>query len=338
MRTVLLTGGLGYIGSHVAVALHRRGVRVILFDNLCNSSLVALRRLGRVLKEVPLFVQGDIRDRLLLRKVFSDFEFDAVMHFAGLKAVAESVRRPLEYYENNVSGSIALFEAMAEAGVCKLVFSSSASVYGESMSEAVSEDSPVGSSANPYARSKQMVENVLFDLGASDPRWRIGILRYFNPIGADESGLIGESPNGLPTNLVPYIARVAQGLLPELLVFGSDYQTVDGTGVRDYIHVVDLAEGHIHAYDALGSQRGAHVWNLGTGQGYSVLEVVRAFEAASGCAVRYRFAPRRAGDVASCFANPSKAARELGWYAKRGLGEMMQDTWRWEQSSRIDFR
>ena len=263
--------------------------------------------------------------------MFAEHSVDAVLHFAGLKAVGESVAQPLRYYENNVHGSQVLLQACADAGVFNFVFSSSATVYGEPAQMPISEVCPVGQPTNPYGRSKLMVEDILRDVAASDPRWRIAILRYFNPVGAHESGPIGEDPNGIPNNLLPYIAYVAVGKLPELAVFGNDYPKSDGTGVRDYIHVVDLAVGHLRALEAMQTRTGTHVWNLGTGQGYSVLEMVRAFEAASGKLVPYRVAPRLPGDIATCYADPVKAERDLGWQAQRGLDEMMRDAWRWQR-------
>lgn len=280
----------------------------------------------------------DIRDRTLLSQLFAENSVNAVLHFAGLKAVGESVLQPLRYYDNNVHGSQVLLQACADAGVFNVVFSSSATVYGEPAQMPISEDCPVGQTTNPYGRSKLMVEDMLRDLAISDPSWRIAILRYFNPVGAHESGLIGEDPNGIPNNLLPYIAQVAVGKLSELSVFGDDYSTPDGTGVRDYIHVMDLADGHLRALEALETRTGAHVWNLGTGQGYSVLEMVRAFEAASGKLVPYRIAPRRPGDIATCYADPTKAERELGWKARRGLDEMMRDAWRWQSMNPNGFR
>jgi UDP-glucose 4-epimerase len=277
------------------------------------------------------FVQGDIRDAALLARVFAEQNFDAVLHFAGLKAVGESVAQPLRYYDNNMHGTRTLMQACIDAHVFNVVFSSSATVYGEPTEMPISEAFQVGRLTNPYGRSKLMVEDMLRDLAASDPRWRIAILRYFNPVGAHESGLMGEDPNGIPSNLLPYMAQVAVGKLPELAVFGNDYPTPDGTGVRDYIHVVDLAEGHLRALEALQTRSGVHVWNLGTGHGYSVLGMVRAFEAASGRNVPYKIAPRRPGDIAICYADPTKAERELGWKAKRGLDEMMRDAWHWQQ-------
>ena len=335
---VLVTGGAGYIGSHTTLALLQSGLDVVVLDNLCNSSAEALNRVGDLSMRMPEFIQGDIRDRMVLDRLFAEHAIDAVLHFAGLKAVGESVSQPMRYYDNNVHGSQVLLQAMADAGVFSFVFSSSATVYGEPAQMPISETCPVGQPTNPYGRSKLMVEDMLRDLAISEPRWRIAILRYFNPVGAHESGLIGEDPNGIPNNLLPYIAQVAVGKLPELAVFGNDYPTHDGTGVRDYIHVVDLAEGHLRALDALVTRTGAHVWNLGTGQGYSVLDMVRAFEAASGKTVPYRISPRRPGDIATCYSDPSKAERELGWQAKRGLPEMMRDAWRWQQMNPNGYR
>lgn len=327
---VFVIGGAGYIGSHTALLLLRAGFNVVVLDNLCNSSAESLSRVAKIAGRSPTFVQGDIRDKALMQRIFAEHSIQSVLHFAGLKAVGESVSQPLRYYDNNVHGSQVLLQAMAEAGVFNFVFSSSATVYGEPAHMPISEACPVGRPTNPYGRSKLMVEDMLCDLAASDPRWRIAILRYFNPVGAHESGLIGEDPNGIPNNLLPYIAQVAVGKLSELAVFGNDYPTSDGTGVRDYIHVMDLAEGHLRALEALQTRAGTHVWNLGTGQGYSVLEMVRAFEAASGRPVPYRIVPRRPGDIATCYSDPSKAQRELGWAAKRDLPQMMQDAWRWQ--------
>lgn len=330
MSKVLVTGGAGYIGSHTTLALLQSGMDVVVLDNLSNSSVESLERVGRLAGRTPVFVQGDIRDATLLRRLFAEHTVNAVLHFAGLKAVGESVAQPLRYYDNNVHGSQVLLQSMADAGIFNFVFSSSATVYGEPAQMPISETCPVGQPTNPYGRSKLMVEDILRDLAVSDPRWAFAILRYFNPVGAHESGLIGEDPNGIPNNLLPYIAQVAGGKLPELAVFGNDYPTPDGTGVRDYIHVVDLASGHLSALQALQTRTGAHVWNLGTGQGYSVLDMVRALEAASNRPVPYHFAPRRPGDIAICYAEPSKAEKELSWKAKRGLAEMMRDAWRWQ--------
>lgn len=330
MRSVLVTGGAGYIGSHTVLSLLESGYEVLVLDNLCNSSVESLERVADLARRTPRFVEGDIRDRLLLDRLFAENTFDAVLHFAGLKAVGESVWNPLEYYDNNVHGSQVLFQACAKAGVYKLVFSSSATVYGEPAVIPITEACPAGSPTNPYGRSKLMVEQMIHDLALSDSSWRVAIMRYFNPVGAHSSGLIGEDPKGVPSNLLPYIAQVAVGKLPELAVFGDDYATPDGTGVRDYIHVVDLADGHLCALNALKTVKGSNVWNLGTGKGYSVLEVVRAFEAIIGRQVPYRVAPRRAGDIAACFADPGKAKAELAWEAKYDLDDMLKDTWRWQ--------
>jgi len=304
-----------------------------VLDNLRNSVSASLQRIEAICGKRPSFVEGNIRDCDLLDGLFQKHHISAVLHFAGLKAVGESLQKPLDYYENNVAGSLALCQAMARAGVFRLVFSSSATVYGEPAQMPIREDFPTGTPTNPYGRSKLIVEQILHDLAASDPRWSIALLRYFNPVGAHESGLLGEDPNGIPNNLLPYIGQVAIGKLEALSVFGDDYPTRDGTGVRDYIHVVDLARGHLKALDALTRQHGVHVWNLGTGCGYSVLEMVRAFEEASGQAVPYRIAPRRPGDIAECWAAPDKASRELGWKAERDLQAMMRDTWHWQSQN-----
>lgn len=329
--TILVTGGAGYIGSHTVLALLEAGHEVVVLDNLCNASRESLRRVGRLTERPLTFVEGDIRDRALLDQLFSEHAVGAVIHFAGLKAVGESVQQPLAYYENNVAGTLVLCQAMQAAGVTRLVFSSSATVYGDGHPMPLHEGLPTGQPTNPYGRSKLMVEEVLRDLAVSDSAWSIALLRYFNPVGAHSSGLIGEDPQGIPNNLLPYVAQVAVGRRECLAVYGSDYPTPDGTGVRDYIHVMDLAEGHLCALNALAERQGVHTWNLGTGQGYSVLEVVKAFEQASGQAVPYRLEPRRAGDVAACWADASLAERELGWKARRGLAEMMSDTWRWQK-------
>ncbi len=337
-QKILVTGGAGYIGSHTTLSLLLAGYEVVVLDNLCNSSAESLARVTKIAGRAPVFVHGDVRDASLLKRLFADHRISAVMHFAGLKAVGESVSQPLRYYDNNVVGTVTLCQAMADAGVYTMVFSSSATVYGDPATVPIRETDPVGQTTNPYGRSKFIVEQILTDLAASDARWRVALLRYFNPVGAHESGLIGEDPDGIPNNLLPYIAQVAVGKLRELSVFGDDYATPDGTGVRDYIHVVDLAEGHLRALKALQSLTGTHVWNLGTGQGYSVLEMVRAFEQASGRGVPYRVAPRRAGDITACYSDPSKAERELGWKAKRGLMDMMKDTWRWQSQNPNGFK
>jgi len=332
-KKVLVTGGAGYIGSHTCVELLESGHEVVVLDNLCNSSRESLARVEKITGRSLDFVEGDIRDRPLLDKLFAEHKIDSVLHFAGLKAVGESVNQPLKYYDNNLNGSLVLTQAMQAAGVFSVVFSSSATVYGDPQQVPISEACPLGLPTNPYGRSKLMVEQMLEDTARSDSRWRIAILRYFNPVGAHESGLIGEDPNDIPNNLLPYIAQVAIGKLGRLSVFGDDYPTPDGTGVRDYIHVVDLAAGHLAALRYLQGKEGAHIWNLGTGQGYSVLEMVRAFERAAQRAVPYRVVARRPGDIATCYADPTKASTELLWKAQRGLDEMMADAWRWQSQN-----
>jgi len=329
-KKILVTGGAGYIGSHTTLALLQAGFDVVVLDNLCNSSVESLHRVAKLAGRAPIFVQGDIRDRYLLEKTLVNSSVQAVLHFAGLKAVGESVVQPLRYYNNNVLGTVTLCQAMAAVGLFTIVFSSSATVYGQSSTVSITEDQPADRATNPYGRSKFMVEKMLDDLAASDPRWCIALLRYFNPVGAHQSGMIGEDPQGIPNNLLPYITQVAVGKLPELTVFGYDYPTVDGTGVRDYIHVMDLAKGHLAALNALQARKGIHVWNLGTGQGYSVLQIIKAFEIASGSPLPYSLGPRRPGDIAVCYANTSKAASELGWSSKHELLRMMQDAWRWQ--------
>lgn len=336
-QSILVTGGAGYIGSHTTLALLEAGHEVIVLDNLANSSLESLRRVEAICGKKPTFIEGDILDRTLLDSIFTQHSISAVLHFAGLKAVGESVQQPLAYYENNVSGSVVLFQAMAAAGVFNLVFSSSATVYGEPKQMPISEDCPTGTPTNPYGRSKLMIEEILRDLALSEPRWSIALLRYFNPVGAHKSGLIGEDPNGIPNNLLPYISQVGVGKLKQLSVYGNDYPTVDGTGVRDYIHVVDLADGHLKALTAISAAQGIHTWNLGTGQGYSVLQMIDAFEQAAQVKVPYQVVARRSGDIAECWANPIKAAQELGWQAQHSLADMMCDTWRWQQSNPNGF-
>jgi UDP-glucose 4-epimerase len=326
---ILVTGGIGYIGSHTVVELMAVGHAVFVIDNLSNSKPGVLDRIERIAGRRPGFAELDIRDRPGLRRLFAAHHFDTVIHFAGLKAVGESVAKPLLYYDNNVSGSVALFETMAEAGVKRLVFSSSATVYGDPHAVPIREDFPL-SATNPYGRSKLMIEEILRDLSTSDPAWRIALLRYFNPVGAHVSGLIGEDPNGIPNNLMPYAAQVAAGKLPRLSVFGNDYPTPDGTGVRDYIHVVDLALGHVAALQALDHETGVLTVNLGTGRGYSVLELVGALSKASGRPIPYQVVGRRAGDIAQCYADPALARTLLGWQATRGIEEMCADTWRWQ--------
>ncbi|MAG79425.1 MAG: UDP-glucose 4-epimerase GalE [Sutterellaceae bacterium] len=336
-NSILVTGGAGFIGSHTTLELLRAGFKVVVADNLSNSSYESLRRVSQIVGCEPVFLNVDVRDRKALNQLFKNHSIDAVLHFAGLKAVGESVSNPLDYYDNNVHGSQVLLSTMAEAGIFKFIFSSSATVYGETSQIPISEDCPVGRLTNPYGRSKLMVEDMLRDLVTSDPRWRIAVLRYFNPVGAHESGLIGEHPRGVPNNLLPYLAQVAVGKLHELSVFGNDYPTKDGTGVRDYIHVMDLAEGHLCALTAIQQLTGFNVWNLGTGQGYSVLEIIEAFERVSGREIPYKMVPRRPGDIATCYADPNKAQLELGWVAKRNLEQMLEDAWRWQYQNPNGF-
>jgi UDP-glucose 4-epimerase len=305
----------------------------MVVDNLSNSSSESLKRVAELTGKEATFYQGDILDKAFLESVFAKHSIEQVIHFAGLKAVGESVQKPIEYYQNNVQGTLSLLDAMRDAGVFKLVFSSSATVYGDPASLPIREDFPVGGTTNPYGTSKLMVEMVLQDVAKSDPRWAFAILRYFNPVGAHKSGRIGEDPNGIPNNLLPYISQVAVGKLAQLGVFGDDYDTKDGTGVRDYIHVVDLAIGHLKALNKINAEAGAHIYNLGTGNGYSVFEMVTAFEKAANKPVPYEVKPRRPGDIAACYAAPEKALNELGWQAERGIDEMMEDTWRWQSNN-----
>jgi len=332
MKTILVTGGAGYIGSHTVVELLAADYNLVIIDNLCNSSQVALERVEKISGRTLTFVQADIRDADALDKIFSEHAVDAVIHFAGLKAVGESTQIPLDYYDNNVNGTLVLLQAMRCAGVFKLVFSSSATVYGDPAEVPIREDFPT-SATNPYGRSKLMIEEMLKDLAASDPRWGVVLLRYFNPVGAHSSGLIGEDPQGIPNNLIPYVSQVAVGQLAEVSVFGNDYPTKDGTGVRDYIHVVDLAKGHLKALDRIKENSGVLTYNLGTGSGYSVLEIIAAFEKASGKQIAYKVTPRRPGDIAECWADPDLAQRELNWKAERGLDEMMRDSWNWQSKN-----
>ncbi|MDF7675144.1 UDP-glucose 4-epimerase GalE [Neisseriaceae bacterium ESL0693] len=326
---VLVTGGAGFIGSHTVVQLLEQHHEVVILDNLSNASMEVLHRIEQITGKKPCFYQGDIRDRACLQQIFTQHSIEYVLHFAGLKAVGESVRLPLKYYDNNVAGSLILVEEMARAGIFKLVFSSSATVYGDPASVPITEDMPTGATTNPYGTSKHMVERILTDIQAADERWCITLLRYFNPIGAHPSGLIGENPNGIPNNLLPYICQVAVGKLAQLSVFGDDYDTADGTGVRDYIHVVDLADGHLCAMRQ--TMPGLYVYNLGTGQGYSVLDIIHAFEKASHQTIPYQIVPRRAGDIAICYANAQRAITELHWQARHDLDRMMADAWRWQQ-------
>ncbi len=330
--TVLVTGGAGYIGSHTCIELIQAGYDILVLDNLANSSRESLRRVEAIVDKPIPFVEGDIRDAALLDTLFSEHSITSVIHFAGLKAVGESTEIPLDYYENNVWGTINLLQAMKRHEVSSIVFSSSATVYGDPHTVPIQEDFPL-SATNPYGRSKLMIEDILRDLAKSDDRWQVALLRYFNPVGAHISGTIGEDPNGRPNNLMPFITQVAIGKLPELSVFGSDYDTPDGTGVRDYIHVVDLAKGHVKAIEKLESKPGCVAYNLGTGNGYSVLQMVKAFEEASGREVPYQLVARRPGDIACCYADPAFAEQELGWRAERGLKEMVEDSWRWQSQN-----
>ncbi len=331
-RRVLVTGGAGYIGSHTVLELLRAGWQAVALDNLCNASAESLRRVASIAgREAPL-VRADVRDESALQALLRAQRFDAVIHFAGLKAVGESVAQPLAYYDNNVVGTVTLLRALSQAGVHRIVFSSSATVYGDPLRLPIAEDARIDP-ANPYGRSKWMVEQLLGDLAASDARWSMGILRYFNPVGAHESGLIGEDPRGVPNNLMPFVSQVAVGARGGLSVFGGDWPTRDGTGVRDYIHVVDLARGHLAALDRTFAQPGAFTVNLGTGTGHSVLEMVRAFERASGRAVPYEIVARRPGDIAECYADASAAQALLGWRASLGIERMCADAWRWQSAN-----
>ena len=329
MSTILVTGGAGYIGSHTVLELLSQDDEVIVVDNLSNSSQESLRRVTELTGRQPVFYEIDLLDQAALATPFLNHRIDAVIHFAGLKAVGESVEIPLKYYQNNITGTLNLLEVMQTHGVKSLVFSSSATVYGDPSSVPITEDFPV-SATNPYGRSKLIIEEMLGDLYFSDADWDIALLRYFNPVGAHISGRIGEDPRGIPNNLMPYISQVAVGKLEQLSVYGDDYETRDGTGVRDYIHVVDLAQGHLKALDHLMTRPGLVTVNLGTGQGYSVIELVKAFEAASGKSVAYQVVDRRGGDIAECYADTQKAAEVLGWKATRGLKEMCDDAWRWQ--------
>ncbi|MGD8116616.1 UDP-glucose 4-epimerase GalE [Vibrio sp. TRT 29B02] len=329
---ILVTGGMGYIGSHTCIQMIEAGMTPVIFDNLYNSKASVLDRIQGVTGVRPMFIEGDIRDKALLVDVLKSNDIQAVIHFAGLKAVGESVTMPLEYYDNNVNGSLVLVAAMREANVKTLVFSSSATVYGDPASVPITEDFPT-SATNPYGRSKLMVEECLSDFQKANPEWSITLLRYFNPVGSHPSGELGEDPQGIPNNLMPFVSQVAVGRREFLSVFGNDYPTKDGTGVRDYIHVMDLSDGHVAALDKVGQKSGLHIYNLGTGNGYSVIEMVKAFELASGKNVPYQIVARRPGDIAECWADPSKASKELGWQAKRTLEEMTSDTWRWQSNN-----
>ena len=330
---VLVSGGAGYIGSHTVIELQNAGMEVVVLDNLCNSSRESLKRVEKITGKPVKFYEVDIKDAAGLNKVFENEDIDSCIHFAGLKAVGESVEKPLEYYTNNISGSLVLFDVMRKHNVKNIVFSSSATVYGTPKFVPITEDCPKGEITNPYGQTKGMLEQILTDMQKADPEWNVIILRYFNPIGAHKSGTIGENPNGIPNNLMPYITQVAVGKLKSLGIFGNDYDTPDGTGVRDYIHVVDLAIGHVNAINKLNEKPGLKIYNLGTGKGYSVLDIVKNFEEASGVKIPYVIKARRAGDIATCYSDATKAKEELGWTAKRDLHEMCEDSWRWQESN-----
>lgn len=336
--SVLVTGGAGYIGSHTVLALLERGDEVVVLDNLCNASEESLRRVATLAGKAPVFIQGDIRDRQCLKKLFAEHQVTEVIHFAALKAVGESTRMPLEYYENNVAGTVILLEEMREAGIGNFIFSSSATVYGENAPVPYVETTPIGGTTSPYGTSKLMIEQVMQDFARADERFNAIALRYFNPVGAHHSGEIGEDPAGIPNNLLPYIAQVAIGKLEKLGVFGDDYNTPDGTCQRDYIHVVDLAEGHLKALDHLKKGHGCRAYNLGAGKGYSVLEMIKAFEKACGKEIPFEIKPRRSGDLPAFWADPSLAEKELGWTVTRGVDEMMRDTWRWQSKNPNGYR
>jgi len=330
---ILVTGGAGYIGSHTCIELLNAGYEVVVVDNLSNSCMESVKRVEEITGKKVTFYEEDILNRAGLEKIFEKESIDSVVHFAGLKAVGESVRKPLEYYQNNIAGTLVLCEVMREHGVKNIVFSSSATVYGDPAEIPITENCPKGTCTNPYGWTKSMLEQILTDLHTADAEWNVVLLRYFNPIGAHKSGKIGEDPKGIPNNLMPYVMQVAVGKLERLGVFGNDYDTPDGTGVRDYIHVVDLAAGHVKAVEKLKEKAGVSVYNLGTGHGYSVLQIVAAAEKACGHSIPYEIQPRREGDIATCYADPSKAEQELGWKAVRDLEEMCEDSWRWQQQN-----
>ena len=333
MGKILVTGGAGYIGSHTVVELIDNGYEVVVVDNLSNSSKESLNRVEKITGTLVKFYENDIADMDAMDKIFVENDIDAVIHFAGLKAVGESVEKPLEYYKNNISGTLNMCEVMRKHGVKNIIFSSSATVYGDPETVPITEECPKGVCTNPYGWTKSMLEQILMDLNVADPEWNVILLRYFNPIGAHKSGMIGEDPNGIPNNLMPYITKVATKQLEKLNVFGDDYPTPDGTGVRDYIHVVDLAKGHVKALEKIVENPGVKIYNLGTGKGYSVLEVVKNFEEASGVEIPYVIAPRRAGDIAECYADASLAKEELGWEAEFGIKEMCADSWNWQKNN-----
>lgn len=330
---ILLTGGAGYIGSHTIIELDKAGHSVVVVDNLVNSNPESLRRVAKIIEKEISFYEVDVRDKGALSKVFDENKFDAVIHFAGLKAVGESVSKPLEYYHNNMTGTFVLLDVMLQHDCKNIIFSSSATVYGDPAIIPITEECPKGHCTNPYGQTKSMLEEVLMDVQKADPEWNVVLLRYFNPIGAHQSGIIGENPNGIPNNLMPYITQTAVGIRKELGIFGNDYDTPDGTGVRDYIHVCDLASGHVAALSAINKKCGLAIYNLGTGHGYSVLDVVKAFEKVNGVKVPYSIKPRRLGDIATCYCNPAKAKAELGWEAQYGIEEMCRDSWNWQKKN-----
>ena len=330
---MLVTGGAGYIGSHTVIELVNAGHDVVVVDNLVNSSRKSLDRVEKIINKKIKFYEVDIRDREKLEKVFAENKFDCCIHFAGLKAVGESVSMPWEYYDNNINGTLVLLDVLRKNDCKNIIFSSSATVYGTPAMIPITEECPKGQCTNPYGQTKSMLEQIMMDMQKADPEWNMVLLRYFNPIGAHKSGTIGESPNGIPNNLMPYITQVAVGKLKELGVFGNDYDTPDGTGVRDYIHVVDLANGHVKALKAIENKCGLVIYNLGTGQGYSVLDIIKAFEEANGIKIPYVIKPRRPGDIATCYSDPSKAEKELGWKAQYGITDMCRDAWRWQKQN-----
>ena len=331
--SILVAGGAGYIGSHTVVELQKAGYDVVVLDNLSNSSEKSLQRVEKITGKPVKFYKVDVLDRAALEEVFEKEKIDSCINFAGLKAVGESVAKPWEYYNNNIAGSLVLVDVMRKHGVKNIVFSSSATVYGNPAFVPITEECPKGDITNPYGQTKSMLEQIFTDMQKADPEWNVILLRYFNPIGAHESGTIGENPNGIPNNLMPFITQVAVGKLERLGIFGDDYDTVDGTGVRDYIHVVDLAIGHVKAIEKLAEKPGLKIYNLGTGHGYSVLEIVKNFEEAAGVKIPYEIKPRRAGDIATCYADPEKAEKELGWQAKHGIKDMCADSWRWQSNN-----
>ncbi len=338
MAKILITGGAGYIGSHTALELLNEGYEVVVYDNLSNSSRESIKRVEELTGKKIAFYEGDVLDEAALEKMFTEQDVEAVIHCAALKAVGESVQKPLEYYHNNITGTLSLMKVMRRVGVKNIVFSSSATVYGSPEIIPITEDCPKGQCTNPYGWTKSMMEQIMTDVQKAEPEWNVILLRYFNPVGAHKSGRIGEDPKGIPNNLMPYISQVAVGKLDKLGVFGDDYDTPDGTGVRDYIHVVDLAVGHVKAIQKIFDKPGLAVYNLGTGKGYSVLDMVKAFSKASGKEVPYEIKPRREGDIAMCYADPKKAREELGWEAKHGLDEMCEDTWRWQSMNPDGYR